>query len=224
MMIKDYYCECLACKHTGSITGENTNSLVCPKCKSKNIRVRFYRHISDGKGTHDNIVTNYDRYRRYDIYGDAYDEQEYKTFEDEHKLDALMMAPTGWEDDEEIQNYMGISPEDIEEDHKQSREADDPPIWCKSEKNLKRTETKCDHPGCNNTKTYRVPRTHDLKGFWRLCKEHLIENNLKCNHPGCSNAGTCLAPKHSNSKEYILLCEGHAAEYNQKMGLNLEND
>ena len=108
-----YYCKCLTCNHTGNIkTGINnyTGNFVCSKCGSKDV-ISVYRD-SEKTSTNSCISEKDDAYEEKAYYDDSY---EYTVLEEERLLDALMMAPTGWEDDKEIQDYMGFSPEDISE-------------------------------------------------------------------------------------------------------------
>jgi hypothetical protein len=108
-----FYCKCLTCNHTGNIKTDSdkcAGHFVCSKCGSKDV-------ISTFRDFEKSIVQkpkfeNDDIYAENDYYDDLY---ENTIFEEERQLDAMMMAPTGWEDDEEIQDYMGFSPDDFED-------------------------------------------------------------------------------------------------------------
>ena len=107
-----YYCKCLTCNHTGNIkTGINNHAdnFVCSKCGSKDV-ISVYR---DSVKTSARCMYEDDgAYEEKAYYDDWY---ENTIFEEERQLDAMMMAPTGWEDDKEIQEYIGFSPDDFED-------------------------------------------------------------------------------------------------------------
>lgn len=103
-----FYCKCLKCNHTGNVnlpTEKHGGTFVCSKCGSKEF-ISVYRDMCSNNSTHHNIVKSYDAASRHDtFYDDLYEE---KMFEEERQVDTFMMAPTGWEDDEEIQSDIGV--------------------------------------------------------------------------------------------------------------------
>ncbi len=105
-----FYCKCLACNHTGNIKtdfNKDINNFVCSRCGSKDV-ISAYRDF-EKPIVHCPISKNDDIYTEKAYYDDWY---ENTIFEEERQLDKMMMAPTGWEDDKEIQDYIGLSPED----------------------------------------------------------------------------------------------------------------
>lgn len=198
-----FHCRCLNCNHTGTVDvpfGKSVSNLICSRCKSKNIE------IFENTEKHNNITKDrYDStlYAPDDDY--AYERREQEIFEEERQLDGLMMAPTGWEDDKEIQDYIGYAsePNSVKEQHTYI--------------NNKDGHIPCDYPGCTHVGSYRVPKTHDLKEYWHFCKDHITHAKtvIKCDYPGCNNAGTCRAPKTRDLKEYWLFCTEHAKSYNE---------
>lgn len=96
-----FYCKCLTCNHTGSVKIDSdkcTGNFVCSKCGSK-----------DTFSARCGVDTEKEYYVSY--YNDWY---ENKIYEEERRLlDKIMMAPTGWEDDKDIQEYIGVSPENL---------------------------------------------------------------------------------------------------------------
>ena len=93
-----FYCKCLRCNHTGSIkiaSDKCTGNFICSKCGSRDVEATSY-----------GVKKAFARHLVY----------ENTVFEEERQLDKMMMAPTGWEDDKDIQDYIGLSPEDVAED------------------------------------------------------------------------------------------------------------
>ena len=109
-----FYCKCKKCNHTGKVnlpSEKHTGSFKCSKCGSKDV-TSVYRDTSNS--TYRYIARNHNRTPINDYNELYYDElYEEKIFKEERLLDAWMLAPTGWEDDKEIQNYVGIYNKDI---------------------------------------------------------------------------------------------------------------
>ncbi|MBR2482425.1 MAG: hypothetical protein IKB49_00875 [Alphaproteobacteria bacterium] len=109
-----FYCKCLRCNHTGSIkiaSDKCTGNFICSKCGSRDVEATSY---GAKKAIAQHLVCeNYDIDMEKEYYNELY---ENTVFEEERQLDKMMMAPTGWEDDKDIQDYIGLSPEDVAED------------------------------------------------------------------------------------------------------------
>ena len=109
-----FYCKRLKCNRTGNIKIDSdkcTGNFICSKCGSSNVEAISYgakkaiaRHL---------VCEDYDIDMEEEYYNELY---ENTVFEEERQLDKMMMAPTGWEDDKDIQDYIGLSPEDVTED------------------------------------------------------------------------------------------------------------
>lgn len=120
-----FYCKCLTCNHTGNVnltTKEHLGDFVCSKCGSKNVISTFQNtgknvaHCCDISHDNNKYIPKEccDEYYADDLLEEDNDiGYEYKVFEEERLVDSFMMAPTGWEDDEELQDNIGISPGDI---------------------------------------------------------------------------------------------------------------
>ena len=109
-----FYCKCLTCNHTGNIKIDSdkcTGNFICSKCGSRDVEAISY---GAKKGIARHLVCeDYDIDMEEEYYNELY---ENTVFEEERQLDKMMMAPTGWEDDKDIQDYIGLSPEDVAED------------------------------------------------------------------------------------------------------------
>ena len=101
-----FYCKCLTCNHTGNVNlpaDTCTSKFVCSKCGSRNV-ISVYRDLSK-ETKHYSIMNQNNLYENTGYYDDTYED---KIFAEERQLDAMMMAPTGWEDDKEFRESMGI--------------------------------------------------------------------------------------------------------------------
>ena len=93
-------CSCKKCGHVGIVTvvGKEKDialRLVCSKCGAKTFVIKPLRNKYES--------------RYYDDEGSSdYWIKEETPEEEGRKMALIMMAPTGWEDDEELQEYMGI--------------------------------------------------------------------------------------------------------------------
>lgn len=181
-----FYCKCKKCNHTGNISlpsEKHVANFKCSKCGSTDVISVYrdtnnaaYRHIT--RKYNETSVNDHD-----DLYHDELYEE--KMFEEERLLDAVMMAPTGWEDDKEIQDYVGILPEDIPSDSEDEYFPEyrfTPKILTPKNQKQTKTTTKCEHPGCTNAGTCRAPKTRDLSEYWCFCKEHAAEYNKNWNY------------------------------------------
>ena len=101
-----FYCKCLTCNHTGNVNlpaDTCTSKFVCSKCGSRNV-ISVYRD-PEKEIKHYGIITQNNPHENMGYYNDAYED---KIFAEERQMDAMMMAPTGWEDDKEFRESMGI--------------------------------------------------------------------------------------------------------------------
>lgn len=174
------YCKCLTCNHTGNVvtdTPKTNGSFVCSKCGSKNV-ISVYRDSNNTPAIHRHYIQHNNPQK--DYYDDLY---EYKIFEEDRLLDALMMAPTGWEDDEELQEYMGFSPKDILENNNSFE--DHIPISSPHTAKVpepKKVTTQCERYGCKEAGICKAPKNRLLNEYLHFCPKHAAEYNKNWNY------------------------------------------
>lgn len=111
-----FYCKCLTCNNTGNIktdSDECAGNFICSKCGSTDVITTY---CSSKKAIAQCIASEDDDDYAEEAYNTYDDDYEYAVFEEERVFDKMMMAPTGWEDDKDIQDYIGLSPEDVPEE------------------------------------------------------------------------------------------------------------